>query len=338
MLKGLALTPPVVGRIAIGKVVVRSGKRLPEKDDEFTITSQIQGKDGWVDHPLNAQLRGEGQRKLRAIPVRLLFDDPDINLRANYTLFDRGTGRPLCVGDGATCRRVVAGRIQQLECPSPQACDRAVGGACKPYGRLHVRIDVEEDDSEDLMGVDGLGSFVFRTTGFNSIRTLGARLRYLDAASGGLLAALPLQLRLRGKSTTQSHRAPIFYVDLTLRPGVTLAQAMEAAREQRAVEIAAGIVQSRLDEAARQGLAMGAFEESEEEGASVVQEFYPEPRDQVGQDQEIEERSLASAAATGTRNPAASAGSLRDKLQRRVATIPVSAQPSGAKPSGDRDG
>ena len=32
MLKGLALTPPIVGRISIGKVVERGDKRRPEKD------------------------------------------------------------------------------------------------------------------------------------------------------------------------------------------------------------------------------------------------------------------------------------------------------------------
>lgn len=46
MLKGLALTPPTIGRIAIGKVMERNGKRLPEKDDEFTLTSQVQHKNG----------------------------------------------------------------------------------------------------------------------------------------------------------------------------------------------------------------------------------------------------------------------------------------------------
>ena len=52
MIKGLAITPPVLGRISIGKIVEKNGKRLPEKDDQFTITSQIQTKDGWVKHPL----------------------------------------------------------------------------------------------------------------------------------------------------------------------------------------------------------------------------------------------------------------------------------------------
>ncbi|MCB1989799.1 MAG: phage capsid protein, partial [Burkholderiaceae bacterium] len=71
MLKGLALTPPVIGRISIGKVVEKNGKRLPEKDDEFTITSQVQNRDGWVNHPLDEQLRKDKSAKLRSIPVRL---------------------------------------------------------------------------------------------------------------------------------------------------------------------------------------------------------------------------------------------------------------------------
>ena len=57
MLKGLAITPPGLGRISIGKVVEKNGKRLPEKDDQFTITSQVQSRDGWLLHPLNEALR-----------------------------------------------------------------------------------------------------------------------------------------------------------------------------------------------------------------------------------------------------------------------------------------
>ena len=51
MIKGLAITPPILGRISIGKVVEKNGKRLPEKDDQFTITSQVQNRDGWVNCP-----------------------------------------------------------------------------------------------------------------------------------------------------------------------------------------------------------------------------------------------------------------------------------------------
>lgn len=277
MLKGLALTPPVVGRISIGKVVEKNGKRLPEKDDEFTITSQVQLKDGWVLHPVDEVLRKDTNAKLRSIPVRLLFGDPDLSLRVKYTLFERSTGRPLCVGDGESCRRLTSSGMQTLPCPAPHACALAVAGACKPYGRLHVRIDAGDNEaskSASDVGCDELGSFVFRTTGFNSIRTLLARLHYFHAVSGGLLASLPLELRLRGKSTTMSHRAPIYYVDLTTRTGSTLTQAIEQAKELQEAQLASGMDRAALDEAARLGLARGDFEETEEEGAAVVDEFY----------------------------------------------------------------
>ena len=126
---------------------------------------------------------------------------------------------------------------------------------------------------------DELGSFVFRTTGFNSIRTLSARLKYFHAVSGGQLSTLPLELRLRGKSTTQSHRAPIYYVDLTIKTGLTMAEAIASARTESEIRKAAGFDQAALDAAARQGFAEGAFEESEEDGAAVVEEFFPDEFD-----------------------------------------------------------
>jgi len=68
MLKGLVITPPVVGRISIGRVVERNGKRLPEKDDQFTLTSQIQNRDGWILHPLDEALRQQAGGKLAVHP------------------------------------------------------------------------------------------------------------------------------------------------------------------------------------------------------------------------------------------------------------------------------
>ncbi len=264
MLKGLALTPPVLGRISIGKVVEKNGKRLPEKDDQFTITSQVQSRDGWLLHPLNNELRHSKEDKLRNIPIRLLFNEPELNFRADYTLFDRQSGRPLCVGNGETCKRTTQDGIQPLPCPSPDACPLAKGGACKPYGRLNVIIGDE----------DSLGSFVFRTTGFNSIRTLAARLHYFQAISGNRLACLPLELRLRGKSTRQSHGTPIFYVDLTIRAGMDISEALQKASELDTQRQTAGFDQRALDDAARRGFGNGAFEDSEEDSHVVIEEFF----------------------------------------------------------------
>ncbi len=266
MIKGLAITPPLLGRISIGRVVEKNGKRLPEKDDQFTITTQVQGKDGWINHPFDEELRKTANNgKLRAIPIRLLFNDPDLNLRAEYSLFDRKNGRPVCVGNGEQCKRTCNGVIQSLPCPSPESCELAKAG-CKPYGRLNVRIGDEDE----------LGSFIFRTTGFNSIRTLAARLNYFHAVSGGLLACMPLELKLRGKSTTQIYRAAIFYADITVRDGMTLEQAIVQAREIDVQRKAVGFDQEGLDQAARLGFQNAAFETSEEEVPDILEEFFPE--------------------------------------------------------------
>lgn len=265
MLKGLAITPPVLGRIAIGKVVEKNGKRLPEKDDQFTITSQLQSKDGWILHPLDDSLRKQQAGKIRSIPIRLLFNEPDLNFRAEYSLFDRQTGRPVCVGNGESCRRRTNDGIASLPCPAPEGCNLAQGGACKPYGRLNVLIG---DD-------DPLGSFIFRTTGFNSIRTLTARLQYFKAISGNRLSCMPLELKLRGKSTRQSHGSAIFYVDITLRNQQSIEEALAEANRIDEQRQAAGFDQTALDQAARLGFANGAFEDNEDDGSAVVEEFFP---------------------------------------------------------------
>ena len=301
MLKGLAITPPVLGRISIGKVIEKNGKRLPEKDDQFTITSQVQGKDGWLLHPLNDELRQGKDDKLRSIPVRLLFNEPELNFRADYTLFDRQSGRPVCVGNGETAKGVTTEGMKEYPCPSPAACELGRKGGCKPFGRLNVQIEGQGDE---------FGSFIFRTTGFNSIRTLSARLAYFDAVSGGLTRYLPLTLKLRGKSTTQSHRAPIYFVDLCLRDGVVLADAVKTAKEAATRDQEAGIDVPALERSARSAMANGAFEENEEDLPGIVEEFF-------GAESEVAaEPGDGTAALDHLAKP-----SLAEKLERKAAMV-----------------
>lgn len=268
MIKGLAITPPVIGRISIGKVVEKSGKRLPEKDDCFTLTTQVQNKDGWMLHPLHQKLLERcANEKIRTIPVKLLFNASDLNLRAEYNLFDRTTGRPVCIGNGDIAKGVTTEGIKEFPCPSPDGCEVGRKGGCKPYGRLNVQVEGQGDE---------LGSFIFRTTGFNSIRTLAARLGYFEAVSGGTTRYLPLMLKLRAKSTTQSHRAPVYYVDLCLRDGVSLEEAVGQAKAAATQHEEAGVDITALELAARNALANGSFEDGEDELTALVEEFHPE--------------------------------------------------------------
>nr|WP_314901554.1 hypothetical protein [uncultured Deefgea sp.] len=268
MIKGLAITPPVIGRISIGHLVQKKDKWVPEKDDSFTLTTQVQGKDGWLLHPLHALFAEVSpNKKIRAIPVRLLFNDSDLNLRAEFSAFDRTTGRPLCVGNGECAKRVSGDGIEDVSCPTPDRCLYAKEKGCKLYGRLNVQVDGQNDE---------LGTFMFRTTGYNSVRTLAARLQYFEAVSGGNTRYLQLLLKLRAKSTTQSYRAPVFYVDLTLRDDDTLAEAVCFARSEAIRFKDAGVEIDQLEAMAKSLLRNGQFEDDADEIPMMLEEFYPE--------------------------------------------------------------
>ncbi len=280
MIKGLAITPPVIGRITIGKLVCKNDKWLPEKDDSFTLTTQVKTRGDWMLHPLHQQYsEAVTNNKIRAIPVRVLFNDTDLNLRAEYSAFDRQTGRPLCVGNGETAKRVNQDGIDELACHGPERCPFAQQQGCKLYGRLNVQVDGQNDE---------LGSFIFRTTGYNSVRTLAARLQYFHAVSGGLTRYLPLMLRLRAKSTTQSYQTPVYYVDLTLRDGDKLAGVVAYARELAAMDEESGIIMEQLEQTAKRLLQNGQFEDSEEEIPLVLEEFYPEEHQLVSTTEQSE--------------------------------------------------
>jgi hypothetical protein len=65
-------------------------------------------------------------------------------------------------------------------------------------------------------------------------------------------------------------------VDLTLRSGLSLEEALYQAHQLDQSRREAGFDQQALDAAARMGLINGAFEDSEEDSHLVLEEFYPE--------------------------------------------------------------
>lgn len=86
---------------------------------------------------------------------------------------------------------------------------------------------------------------------------------------------MPLELKLRGKSTTQSHRTPIYYVDLVIKKGVSLQEAVAEARGVAGQVKEEGVDQAALDAAAARGFGNALFEYDEDEMGQVVEEFYP---------------------------------------------------------------
>nr|WP_235655557.1 hypothetical protein [Aeromonas veronii] len=94
--------------------------------------------------------------------------------------------------------------------------------------------------------------------------------------SGGHTRYLPLTLRLRAKSTTQSYRTPVYYVDLTLREETNLTEAVRQAQEAARRDQEAGLAIDQMEQAACELLRNGQFEDIDEEVPMLLEEFYPE--------------------------------------------------------------
>ena len=253
--KGITLTPPVIGRITLGHTEMRgtgdSAKARPVKDDHFHITTLVQNKTdrSWGVHPL-AKVVSEGQEKLRAIPVVIAYNDPNLSLSNHYSAFDMKTGRVLCAGNGITARRATTEGVQSIACPRPEACEHGVRLRCKSMTRAYLQIEGQTDE---------LGVFALRTTSWNSLNHLATRLSQLSGLTGGKTAGMPMLLQMESKTSTQSYREPFQFADLVVRPGMTLLQAIKVAADYQDAMAAAGLSLEGMEDALRAGLANGDF-------------------------------------------------------------------------------
>ena len=267
MLEGFAYTVPTIGRISIGEVVDGENGRLPQKHDYFSITTQVQAAGKWVPHPLHAELesklpkgnKGEGEgggtKKLREIPIRLMYNNPNLNFRENYTAFGKN-GRPVCVGNGKDARRVNQGVVETVGCPGADICEFGRNNRCKPFGRLNVQIDGQDDP---------FSTFIFRTSGFNSIRILRQKLQSMFGALNGKLVGIPLSLKLRARSSRMSHGTAFYVADITLRDGMSIVAAMDEGKKYRDELAASGFNQGWMEKEASKCLDNGRFEDAEED-------------------------------------------------------------------------
>lgn len=266
MIKGICYTPTQVGRITIGEIVETNGKRLPKKNDHITITGMNQNGARWEGHRIVEKLR-EGmaaEEKLRRIPVRIMFDTVENNLRAEYTSFDN-KGRPLCAGDGEKARRRdVSGKVEDVDCPGSDTCAYGKDTRCKLFGRLIIGI-------EGAFQENPLAGFMFRTTSWNSIKQLKSSLEYLHAISSGKMAGMAVDLVMRSKTTSASMRKPIYYLDLIAANG--LEKAVQSAIEFQSTWDSAGLNRGALEKAVSDGYNNSSFFEDSTDGEDVVAEF-----------------------------------------------------------------
>lgn len=265
MIKNLAITTPILGTIRLGEVVENAqGKRHPVRCNHFKITAQFKDAEGrWVEHPMHAAVAkqmGVEPDKITEIPVHLMYNDPELNMRARYEAFDR-KGRIVCAGDGNCARRSDGEKIETVPCPGAEHCAFGQQAKCDLFARINVQIDGQDDE---------LSSFILRTESFNSVKTLTSKLDSLHALFGGRLTGVPFKLKLRQKASSQSHWSRFFYVDLILN-GVTLAEGAAMAKAWETTQLELGLIQTKYEEKVKANLCNGAFEE----GAAEFDEIEP---------------------------------------------------------------
>jgi hypothetical protein len=129
---------------------------------------------------------------------------------------------------------------------------------------------------------DPLAGFAFRTTGYNSISALTARLNQYHALTGGKMAGMTCNLVLRAKSTAASMRQAIFYTDI--EPRESLFSSVAEAKRYHADCHEKGINLAALDAMVLSGHAGEPYSEPEDEDEIISSEFYPDQNDGHFQD------------------------------------------------------
>lgn len=214
LLARLAYSQPIIGTVRIGGVKSGAGgKRLPEKDDQFTITEQYKMAGMWVKHELNYTLR-KGDEKLRAIPIQVISPNTSLVMDESYVAFATGdtengtlAGTPLCVGRGEQAKRLEGSRVDSVECVGPLYCQWGKKHRCDVFLRFMFRIVGQDDD---------FGAFVLRSGSITTARTMRVRLEHYAKLFGQGLPGVTFTLMLVPKSSTQSKGSTYYYLDIKL--------------------------------------------------------------------------------------------------------------------------
>lgn len=268
MIKNLSPSLGERGKIKVGRKgqVMKSSKgnefQPPQKLDHFLITTMQRGTDG--NFAIDSEIHGQLGPKPKEIPVRLLYDDIDLNFQCRYTCY-KGRQR-WCVGDGERATRIMApGKTQIVPCPCErQAPDYSGPDKCKINGCLSVIID-----GAATVG----GVWRFRTTSYNSTMGILSSLSLIKSVTGGPLAGIPLMMTLTPKTVANpvdGKSQTVFVVGLEYRGGVDELRQIgfDVAMKRQTHQI-------RMEDIEKQARKLLAYEDPVND-EDTVDEFYPD--------------------------------------------------------------
>lgn len=270
MVKGLTPGLLEIGKIKIGikgkMIESAQGNKFqpPKKLDHFVVTTTKKGEDGnYIEDEEIKNIFGlEKDSEIKSIPVRLLYNDPDLNFPTRYASYNGG--KLTCSGDG---EKAITAMDRQIECPCKKL-DNAYQGKdkCKINGTLSVIID-----NTNKFG----GCHKFRTTSFNTCSSILGSMAIIKHATGGILAFLPLHLTIQPKTTTipTTGGTTTIYVVSLIYPG-NVSELQQAAFEMATEKRQYLLAMKEIENKAKSDNPFSSEDEKE-----IVEEFYPEAVD-----------------------------------------------------------
>jgi hypothetical protein len=279
MIKNLIPRLAEIGKIKCGiKGEMRKsqyGKEfmLPKKLDHFIITTLERDNNGHLllDNALMERLKN-GNAKIIEIPIRLLYDDIDLNFQTRYALYSGN--KCICSGDGEKAESIEKGMIS---CPcNRQDPEYVANDKCKINGTLVCLID----------GAAKIGGcYKFRTTSYNSVTNILSSLIFIKTITCGKLAWIPLVLTLAPKSTTipgKQQNTTVYCASIEFRGGISELQDLGLNISKQQIEYK--INMDHIEENAKKQLLLIA-QEDPMEAREIQEEFYPENiQDQIQND------------------------------------------------------
>lgn len=265
MLSNLCYPIPTIGRISIGHMSSGdTGRRRPVRLDHFNITTKYKENGEWVLHKAHQAVAKQAEAEIdaiTAIPVKVLFNDPNLTIRERNEAYHEGN--LVCASNkSGQARQVCDNGIKTVSCPGPEACHfaRTCSHGCDVMGRINLQIDVP--DAEQF-GQDAFSTFIMRTRGYNSVQTVRQKLEMARGMLPSGIVGVSFELRLKKKSSPGSKNTPFYYVDLAL--ACSLEEAAKASKDAEQRMIAMGVSQAGMEAAVLKGLENGMFEDSTEE-------------------------------------------------------------------------
>ena len=263
---GLSIRFTEVGKIKIGghgeHRKTKDGKdyQLPIRYEHFVVTTTEKNKDTGNFIPDIALMEKLGTEP-KEIPIRLPFDDIDMNFFTSFQYYQGN--KCLCRCDGVNATRWTKEGIEQhIKC-NPDKCeflqpDEKGATRCKPSGILSCHIPLS-------MEVGGI--YRFRTHSWNTVSGILASLRYISDNTNGILQGLPLKLKFLKKATQDHGNVSIVTIVLD---GIEMMAMREKALTEFQNRKQLGINMKRLENQAK---AVGFLDDNDDPG-DVEAEFY----------------------------------------------------------------